>query len=175
MDMGDPVQLEEIAKSIPELIEDESVLEAAVEISIDGLIATGRESQRRAELRLLARTEIMRQGDDSAPQDPGRAQSDLQWGAQLPREFGPKDLDGRPRYELRRVLGAGNQGVMYEAIDRLFSDEFEPVYVAVKIFPEVDEAERFSTEGVAARKVRHPNVAAVVDHGKSESGEVFVA
>ena len=180
MDMGDPVQLEEIAKSIPELIEDESVLEAAVEISIDGLIATGRESQRRTEdleeqLRLLARTEIMRQDDDSASQDPDRAQSNSQRGAQLPREFGPKDLDGRPRYELRRVLGAGNQGVMYEAIDRLFSDEFEPVYVAVKIFHEVDEAERFSTEGIAARKVRHPNVAAVVDHGKSESGEVFVA
>ena len=41
MDSGDPVQLEEIAEAIPELIEDEAVLEAAVEISIDGLVATG--------------------------------------------------------------------------------------------------------------------------------------
>lgn len=180
LDMGHPVQLEEIAFAIPDLIEDETVLEAAVEISIDGLIATGQQNHQRAEmladqLRDLAKTQLQLRSAE-IQSDHKRCGPVVEYpkGSLLPRDFGPHDLDGRPRYELRRVLGSGNQGVMYEALDRLFSDEIEPVFVAVKIFHELDSFDSTQSEGIAARRVRHPRVAAIVDHGVADTGECYV-
>ncbi len=179
MDSGDPVQLEEIAEAIPELIEDEAVLEAAVEISIDGLVATGHGQQQRiqdleSQLRALARSHT--DNRNRAPQSVSRHEAEVAAGYRgvLPRDFGPKDLDDRLRYELRRVLGSGNQGITYEALDRLFSEEFEPVFVAVKVFHETSEHSTPQAEGFFAKKVRHPNVASVIDHGRSEHGDQFV-
>lgn len=179
MDRGDPVQLEEIAEAIPELIEDEAVLEAAVEISIDGLVATGHGQQERiqdleSQLRALARTHTNNRSQTGQITRQDESHATGGFGGKLPRDFGPQDLDGRPRYELRRVLGSGNQGITYEALDRLFSEEFEPVFVAVKVFHESREVSTAHEEGFFAKKVRHPNVASVVDHGRSEHGDQFV-
>lgn len=178
IDAGDPIQLVEIANAIPELIEDESVLEAAVEISIDGLIATGQRDLARSDdlarqLQHLAGTRL--QAQRTIEQKPREISKPSRNAERLPRHFGPADLDGQPRYELRRVLGSGNQGVVYEAVDGVFSDGESPVYVALKIFYDSELGQFSQSEGSIARRVRHRNIACVTDQGVADNGEAFVA
>ena len=175
VDAGHPVQLEEIASAIPELMDDDCVLEAAVEISIDGMIATGQKPPRQSEelstqLRELAEAKLMQ----TPRAQPRRTESGLT-GTALPRYFGPLGLDGKPRYELRRVLGSGNQGIVYEAVDHVFTDANEPVFVALKVFYEDASNRMGSSEGKVARKIRHRHIASVTDQGVTDSGESYVA
>lgn len=178
VDAGHPVQLEEIACAIPALMDDDCVLEAAVEISIDGMIATGQKPPSRteelsAQLRDIA--EVKLPHVPKKPASSNRESDTSRSGSALPRYFGPQGLDGKPRYELRRVLGSGNQGIVYEGVDHVFTDANEPVFAAVKIFYEGAENTLGSREGNVARKIRHRHIAAVTDQGMTDSGESYVA
>ncbi|MEQ8769715.1 MAG: serine/threonine-protein kinase [Phycisphaerales bacterium] len=96
----------------------------------------------------------------------------------LPSGFGPPDYDGRPRYELREFLGAGCQGTVYSAVDRLFSHPERPCLVALKLGHEPiaeQERERANGEALRARRISHPGVVRVTDHGRDESGRPFAA
>lgn len=177
VDAGHPVQLEEIANAIPALMDDDCVLEAAVEISIDGMIATGQTPPSRTEdlsmqLRDLAEVKLLQipKKPASASREPGMGRA----GLTLPRYFGPQGLDGKPRYELRRVLGSGNQGIVYEAVDHVFTDENEPVFVAIKLFYDDASSALGSREGNVARKIRHRHIATVTDQGATDCGENYV-
>ena len=177
MDFGDPIQLDEIATAIPDLLSDESVLEVAVEISIDGLVATGNQAtygpdELVAQLREVhdayagsghtaTSRRLVQPPKDSAEQ-------------RLPRAFGPPGIDGAPRYDLRRVLGSGNQGTVFEAVDQVFSDGQLPVYVALKTFYDDSVGTKLLSEGKLARRIRHRNVASVTDQGITEHGSVYV-
>jgi len=82
-------------------------------------------------------------------------------------------LDGR--YELRRVLGQGAEGTVFEAIHR-FTGQRHAVKVATTPVPDGKDWKRVRLlrEARALGQVRHPNIVAITDAGVSE-GFPFVA
>jgi len=73
-----------------------------------------------------------------------------------------------PRYEIRRVLGSGGMGMVFQAHDR---DLDEPIAVKV-LRPEIASMdptilERFKTEIRVARRIAHRNVVKTFDFGEA--------
>ena len=71
------------------------------------------------------------------------------------------------RYELRRFLGEGGMGTVYEAFDRKLEDK-----VALKILKpdfahSVEMERRFRHEIKLSRRIRHPNVCAIHEYGEA--------
>jgi serine/threonine-protein kinase len=93
----------------------------------------------------------------------------------LPRSVGPALPDGRLRYELRRSLGEGSSGQVFESVDHLLSDAGHAAKVAVKLIA-VDELtiHRQAAEATKARRIEHPGVARVLDRGLTDDGELFL-
>jgi len=80
-------------------------------------------------------------------------------------------LEGK--YEVRRVLGAGAMGMVFEGHHRLLDKP-----VAIKVLrPELTENEgirgRFEAEARAAAAVAHPNIVAVTDMGRTDDGAIY--
>ena len=96
----------------------------------------------------------------------------------LPRDFGPRLLDGRGRYTLTRLIGAGVSGTVYAAIDRHLSEPDRPAEVAVKVLsPRRGDAmltRRLTEEATKARRVDHPNVVRVLDRGGEQSHMPYI-
>jgi hypothetical protein len=90
----------------------------------------------------------------------------------LPFRFGEALDDGGGRYEARTELGLGQCGRVLRGVDRLLS-----VDIAVKLFapPESEEAAAgVLAEARAMRRVRHPNVASVLDAGSAAGGVPYL-
>ncbi len=71
------------------------------------------------------------------------------------------------RYELKRFLGEGGMGTVYEAFDRKLEDK-----VALKILKpdfahSVEMERRFRHEIKLSRRIRHPNVCAIHEYGEA--------
>jgi serine/threonine protein kinase len=95
-------------------------------------------------------------------------------------DLGPTVLaDGRKlvgtlvlgRYLVKRVIGAGAKGTVYEARDNALGRD-----VALKVPTESteDSVKRFLREGRAGASVAHPNVCAIYDFGPLEDGTPFL-
>lgn len=90
--------------------------------------------------------------------------------ADIPQKLG--------KYEIRRELGRGAMGIVYEAWDPMIAR-----HVALKTVRreqlERSEAEeilsRFQREAQAAGRLNHPNVVAVYDFGEAADGTAFIA
>jgi serine/threonine-protein kinase len=82
-------------------------------------------------------------------------------------------LDGR--YELRRAVGQGAEGTVYEAVHR-FTGQRHAVKIATAEIPKGTDWKhvRLLREARALGQVRHPNIVAITDAGVSE-GFPFVA
>ncbi len=82
-------------------------------------------------------------------------------------------LDGR--YELRRVLGRGSEGTVFEAVHR-FTGQRHAVKVATSQIPSDADWKRVRLlrEARALGQVRHPNIVSITDAGVAE-GFPFVA
>ena len=70
------------------------------------------------------------------------------------------------RYEVRRSIGSGGMGIVYQAYDRVLDED-----VAIKVLrPEfaarLDMARRFRQEIKLARRVRHRNVCGIHEYGE---------
>ena len=67
----------------------------------------------------------------------------------------------RKRYEIKRVLGQGGMGAVYEAKDLNLR-----VDVAVKenLFTTEEYARQFHNEATILASLRHPNLPRVIDH-----------
>ena len=79
----------------------------------------------------------------------------------MPKDrYEDQELDGR--YQLQRLLDAGNFGAVYEARDSKLGRT-----VAVKILFEKDET-AFRKEAKLAVQFDHPNVVKVFDYGSDE-------
>jgi serine/threonine protein kinase len=79
------------------------------------------------------------------------------------------------RFTLRRKLGAGGFGVVYEAEDRAFKEAGEHAFgrrVAIKILDHRAylpwELERFREAELRLGRLQHPNIAAAYDAGEAE-------
>lgn len=78
------------------------------------------------------------------------------------------------RYEIRKFLGAGSFGNVYQAYDPKLD-----LIVALKVpiqgaFRGTSERERFFREGRSAVSIRHPSICPVYDVGETENGEYFL-
>jgi tRNA A-37 threonylcarbamoyl transferase component Bud32 len=82
-------------------------------------------------------------------------------------------LDGR--YELRRAVGQGAEGTVYEAVHR-FTGQRHAVKIAASPIPEGTDWKRVRLlrEARALGQIRHPNIVAITDAGVTE-GFPFVA
>jgi len=82
-------------------------------------------------------------------------------------------LDGR--YELRRALGQGSEGTVFEAVHR-FTGQRHAVKIASKRIPDGMDWKRVRLlrEARALGQIRHPNIVAITDAGVAE-GFPFVA
>ena len=176
---GKPVEISEITSGIPDLVECKSVLDAAIDICLDGLVSRGYSKDDaydtilQSTASVLDKESIEESADVAAFIEHSTRQNTIQV-RRLPIDFGNDDLDGRKRYDLRRFLGSGSQGIMYEAVDRIFAEEGHPSLVAIKIAHEDQDGDRSLLEGARARRVRHKNVARVHDCGQVASGESYV-
>lgn len=97
----------------------------------------------------------------------------------LPCGIGEVIEDGRPRYELRDVIGRGNQAIVYLSVDRRLSTSDSPAWVAIKVMQHHASEDELSmpslgSEAHAARRVNHPNVVRVLDRGLTEDQREFV-
>lgn len=72
------------------------------------------------------------------------------------------------RYELRRRIGRGGQGTVYEALDRELGRR-----VAVKIL-DLGEPDQATREGSALAKLEHPHVVQIYDNGVGPDFRYFV-
>ena len=90
--------------------------------------------------------------------------------ASLLARAGERFADGR--YVLRRVLGQGGMGAVYEATQTATGRP-----VALKIIPAIDEqtVQRFEREASTVSRLAHPNTITVHDFGRTRDGELFLA
>lgn len=175
---GKPLDISEISTGIPGLVKDSVVLEAAIDICLDGLIAKGLSQDDAYQALLESTANSFKDSDiqsaseiDSLLQ---RANSKYTSERRLPQAFGKADLDGQKRYELRRCIGSGSQGTMYEAVDCAFGEVGQPAHVAIKISHEDVEESVCIREGSRARRVRHKNVVQVLDCGVDDQGDPYL-
>src|SRR5690348_15769948 len=70
------------------------------------------------------------------------------------------------RYELRRILGRGGMGVVFEAYDRILGEAVAIKIVRAEYAGERAWAERLAREVKLARQINHPNVCRVFDFGQ---------
>ena len=78
------------------------------------------------------------------------------------------------RYELRRELGRGAMGVVYEALERGLERRVALKLIATDRLRDPAHLERFRLEAVAAARVQHPGIVAIYDAG-SIHGQPFIA
>ncbi len=176
---GKPVAISEITDGIPNLVEDKGVLDAAIDICLDGLISSGHSQESAYSVLLQSTASVVKKNRiqesvDIASFIEHSVSKSLPPVRRLPADFGSGDFEGRKRYELRRILGSGSQGTMYEAVDRMFAEDGHPSLVAVKIAHDDLDADRSILEGSRASRVRHKNVAHVKDCGRSDENESYV-
>ena len=96
----------------------------------------------------------------------------------LIRELGPPATIGR--YDIRREIGRGMMGVVYEALDTVLGRTIalKAIQLAFPVTPhEREEFERrFFAEAQIAARLSHPNIVVVHDVGRDpESGTLFIA
>ncbi len=181
-DQGKPIQLGEIAGALGSLLENRDIREVAVEICVDGLLAGGL-SKEYACRELEKQADATRQSNPAGPPRMDRSDQLLIGSVdqihsgrfRLPSSFGDIGPDGKQRYELRRLLGGGAQGTVYEAVDRVFEDHQTPAFVAMKILHEPRKHPGGLAEGNCARRIRNRYVARVLDRGVTSAGESYIA
>src|SRR5581483_10277384 len=91
-------------------------------------------------------------------------------GTYLPTSSAPPPWSGTSRYFVKRVLGEGGMGVVYEALDRERTQ-----LVAVKTLPRFDAASLylFKQEFRTLADVRHRNLVRLYEFVLPEEGQVF--
>lgn len=90
--------------------------------------------------------------------------------AEIPQKLG--------KYEIRREVGRGAMGIVYEAWDPMISRRVALKAVRKEMLDcgEADQAlERFRREAQAAGRLNHPNVVAVYDYGEDADGTAYIA
>jgi len=96
-----------------------------------------------------------------------------------PTEQVPALADGRRlvgtlvvgRYRVKRVIGVGGKGTVYEAEDQTMRRD---VALKVPTTSTEDSIKRFLREGRAGASLAHPNVCAIFDFGPLEDGTPFL-
>jgi eukaryotic-like serine/threonine-protein kinase len=72
------------------------------------------------------------------------------------------------RYEIRRLVGHGGMGRVYEAQDRVLEERVAIKVLRPQFAREPDMARRFLSEVRLARRITHPNVCRLHEYGESD-------
>jgi hypothetical protein len=91
--------------------------------------------------------------------------------APVPAELGAVS-DGRARYEILNPIGKGAFGQVFRALDRALTESGHRAEVAIKVLDLVDGASLI--EASRARRVRHPSIVRVYDHGALPDGRSYI-
>src|SRR5262249_31252425 len=82
-------------------------------------------------------------------------------------------LDGR--FEILAVLGEGGMGAVYRArqisVDRMVAIKV----LSTQLAADAQWAQRFQNEARAASRLRHPNTIRIIDFGRAQTGQYFIA
>lgn len=93
----------------------------------------------------------------------------------LPMPFGELLPDGRrERFLLRRLIGRGSHGEVFEAVDRLLSPEDGEAVVAIKMMADESHAPAPVHEAQRGWRIRHPNVAVMYEIGFTTDGDGYL-
>ncbi len=81
------------------------------------------------------------------------------------------------RYEVRREIGRGMMGIVYEAIDPALQRQVALKTISLGTLPgnKAEFEQRFLTEARVAARLHHPAVVVVHDVGRDETGVLFMA
>ncbi|HMB90161.1 MAG TPA: serine/threonine-protein kinase, partial [Rhodothermales bacterium] len=79
------------------------------------------------------------------------------------------------RYEVRRKLGAGGMGVVYEAYDARLQRTIALKFLSALSSKDEQARQRLLAEARAAAALDHPNVGTVYEVGETDDGRTFIA
>ncbi|MEX2178535.1 MAG: protein kinase [Gemmatimonadaceae bacterium] len=84
----------------------------------------------------------------------------------------PKTLDGK--YDLRRLIGRGGMGAVYEAMDLRLERTVAVKVATGSVFGDSVALQRFGREARASAKLDHPNAVRALDYGEVPHGAYLV-
>lgn len=96
-----------------------------------------------------------------------------QTGLQNTHEFQPGMII-RNKYQIQDRIGVGGMGVVYRAKHLTFNEVCAIKIVSDAIAGDANFLQRFQTEAVVTRKLRHPNAVRVDDFDYTEDGRPFI-
>ena len=81
----------------------------------------------------------------------------------------------RDCYRIERILGKGGMGTVYLAEHMLMKEPRALKFLSSALASNPTFVQRFLQEARAASKLRHPNIAAVLELGQSEDGSFYIS
>ncbi|MFO0866469.1 MAG: serine/threonine-protein kinase, partial [Gemmataceae bacterium] len=103
-----------------------------------------------------------------------QARSTLSWGERSLAEFDPL-IGGRiGRFEIRRLLGEGSFGRVYEAFDSKLDRSIALKVAKIGGRNDTERLKRFLREAKAAAGLRHPNIVPIFEYGQ-DGDQFFIA
>ncbi|MBX7196908.1 MAG: serine/threonine protein kinase, partial [Sandaracinaceae bacterium] len=91
----------------------------------------------------------------------------------LPASIGTGTLLG-DRYRLGAVIARGGMGAVYEGVDERLGRPVAVKVLRAELSSEEEAAKRFEREALLVARLAHPNVAQVLDFGRSAEGAYLV-
>ena len=79
------------------------------------------------------------------------------------------------KYEIRKLLGKGNMGMVYLAHDPILEREVAVKVMAVSTMHHPELRARFEQEAKAIARLHHPNIVTIHDLGYDHAGSPFIA
>ncbi len=79
------------------------------------------------------------------------------------------------QYEVRRRLGAGGMGVVYEAFDAVLERPVALKFMPTHLSTDAKARDLFFVEARAAASLDHENICAIHEVGESDEGRLFIA
>lgn len=182
---GLPVEVERYRSIIADLDDKSAPLDAAISVTIRGMIADGHTLTEAVETLSENYPSLREAISDAALLEHAFALASSTKLASnrviipVPGFFGPKLADGQPRYRLVRELGQGSYATVFLAEDTLLAAAHAPApLVAIKVAHTVNPsgADRFeiSSEAARARSIDHPNTIRVFDRGVTPEGAEYL-
>ncbi|MCA9305318.1 MAG: serine/threonine protein kinase [Phycisphaerales bacterium] len=172
IEAGERVTLDDYLAEHPDLLGDDVAIDAAISSHLRSAVAMGTALDEAVE-GLIARHPDLEGEIHRAVVLDELVDSEIDGGTldelSLPFSIGPMMADGRPRYEMRRVISRGGNATVFEGVDRLLTDHDGEATVAIKASVFGHLADMAPTdlrrEATRARRVEHVNIARVMDVG----------